>query len=291
VPPFASAFDAETLIDAAVAEQGPWDLSHVFWHGDGSDNAILETADGWMLRFPRDEESGAEFELALLARLRGRLPYRIPAIEWHGKHTRMAAYRKITGEAFDADDYEDATEVQREALASSMARFLAALHESLTPAEITELEVPEIDPQGELSALVREMSWLPAKQWRHAETLIGQFATMWVAGRPDEPKVLLHNDFQPGNMAFAEPVGELCGVWDFANAKVGPPAFDFRYFAGASGDLLERVAGHYQMLTTHPIDVRAAIVACRIEDLYDVLCTRDEDLFEAVVDRWAHAPI
>jgi aminoglycoside phosphotransferase (APT) family kinase protein len=214
---------------------------------------------------------------------------RTPVIEWIGEKTRFAAYRKLTGTAFDRERYASATEFQREALASSLARFLAAMHDSMDEVEEAELDVPVLDHEPTLELVVKEMRWLPASHWKHAEGLIGQFATMWVGDNVPGPKVLLHNDFHPGNMVFAEPVGEMTGIWDFSCVQIGAPTFDFRYFDGAPRDLLERMAGHYQMLTQRQIHVRAAVVANRMENLFDVLETRRMDLFDAATARWAAA--
>ncbi|HCU50721.1 MAG TPA: hypothetical protein DGG94_13125, partial [Micromonosporaceae bacterium] len=251
--------------------------------------AILETADGWMLRFPRDETLDFRREMRLLKMLRHRLLVPIPDVEWMGTRTRFAAYRKLTGAAFDRARYAVATEAQREALASSLARFLAAMHDSLTVAEEAALNVPVLSHEETLELVVKDMSWLPASHRKHAEHLIGQFATIWIGGNVPGPDVLLHNDFHTGNMVFATPVGELTGVWDFTCVQIGAPSFDFRYFDAAPRDLLERMAGHYQMLTLRPIDVRAAVVANRMEDLFDVLETRRMDLFDAATARWAAA--
>ncbi|GIH08640.1 hypothetical protein Rhe02_67070 [Rhizocola hellebori] len=290
LPPIAPAFDLETLVQAATAEgSGLWDLSRATLHADGWENAVLETGDGWILRFPRDEELDFDQEIAILQHLQGRLLVRTPSVEWIGQKTRFAAYRKLTGAAFDRERYASASEFQREALASSLARFLAAMHDSMDEVEETELEVPFLDHEPTLELVVKEMRWLPASHWRHAENLIGQFATMWVGDNVPGPEVLLHNDFHTGNMVFAEPVGDLTGIWDFSNVQIGVPTFDFRYFDGAPRDLLERMAGHYQMLTQRPIDVRAAVVANRMENLFDVLQTRRMDLFDTVTARWAAA--
>ncbi len=288
--PIAPAFDLDTLVQAAAAEPvQPWDLSRVQLHDGGWENAALETADGWILRFPRDEEVDFEQEVAILEHVQGRLLVRTPVVEWIGEKTRFTAYRKITGTAFERGRYAQATEFQREALAQSLARVLAAMHDSMNEQEQEELGIPLLDHEPTLELVVKEMRWLPASHWRNAESLIGQFATMWVGDNVDGPRVVLHNDFHVGNMVFAEPVGEMTGLWDFTCVQIGVPSFDFRYFDAAPRDLLERMAGHYQMLTHRPIDVRAAIVANRMEDLFDVLETRRMDLFDAATARWAAA--
>src|SRR6188508_894864 len=125
--PVAPAFDLETLVKAAATEQsGLWELTSVKLHSEGWENVVLETADGWMLRFPRDEDVDFEREVAVMRHLEGRVLVHTPIVEWIGEHTRFAAYRKLTGAVFERERYASATEFQREALASSLARFLAA---------------------------------------------------------------------------------------------------------------------------------------------------------------------
>jgi aminoglycoside phosphotransferase (APT) family kinase protein len=282
--PYTSALDVESLIDAAEAEGGPWDLSKVIVYDDDSGFVTVESADGWMLRFPLDDEAGFALETDLIRLLQGRLPTPIPVIEQVGTEVTFSAYRKLTGVAFDPAGYAQATEFQRETLAQSLAGFLAALHDSITPAEAETLGIPALDSRTELDLIAAELDWLPRAKRRHVDGLIGRFAHMWVAGRPEEPKVLLHNDFHFGNLVFAEPIGLLTGVWGFAGAQLGPPAFDLRYLDDAPGDLLERTAGHYQMLTTRPIDLEAVQVANRIEDLYDVLQSRDLERFDELCE-------
>jgi aminoglycoside phosphotransferase (APT) family kinase protein len=288
--PIIGDFSPATLLAAVAAEELPIDLSRAAVNDAGWENVVLETSDGWIVRFPRDEDVQFDRELRVLDLLRDRLlPVSIPVVVWSGRYTRCAVYRRITGAAFDRAGYLTATEEQREALASSLARFLAAMHDALTPAEIKELELPTLDFEPTLELVVRELRWLPPAHWRDAEGLIGEFAATWVAGTVIGSPVPVHNDFHTGNMAFAAPVGDLTGVWDFSNVALASPSFDLRYLDSAPRDLLERVAGHYQMLTLRPVDLRAAVVANRMEDLFDVLETRRMDLFEAAVVRWRQA--
>ena len=288
--PIAPAFDLETLVRAAAAEEsGLWDLSRAKLHADGWENAVLETGDGWILRFPRDEEVDFEQEVAMLQHLEGRLLVRTPIVEWIGQKTRFAAYRKLTGAAFDRERYASATEFQREALASSLARFLAAMHDSMDEVEEAELEVELLDHEptlaagGQGDALAARVA---LETRRGPDRPVRDDVGRRQRARPERlaAQRLSHREHGPGRAG-----GELTGVWDFSNVQIGVPTFDFRYFDGAPRDLLERMAGHYQMLTQRPIDVRAAVVANRMEDLFDVLQTRRMDLFDARTARWAAA--
>jgi Phosphotransferase enzyme family len=104
-PPVVNGFDAATLLAAVASEGWPVDLSGAVLRSDGWENAVIETADGWILRFPRVADLPFEREVAILDRLAGRLPVPIPAIAFTGTRTRFAAYRKLTGTAFDREAY------------------------------------------------------------------------------------------------------------------------------------------------------------------------------------------
>lgn len=83
----------------------------------------MESVDGWILRFPRDDGVAFEREIAILERVCGHMPARTPRVEWTGRNTRFAAYRTLTGTDFDAAAYSAAPARQRDVLARSLARL------------------------------------------------------------------------------------------------------------------------------------------------------------------------
>lgn len=272
-PPIAGSFEPEALVEAVQAEQRQVDLSKVVLHTEGWENVVLESADGWILRFPRDEGLAFEREMAILARLSGRLPAPIPAVAWTGTHTRFAAYRKLEGWAFDGQAWLAAPSWRRDEFAASLARFLVAMHTAFDDEDVTELGIPRQSLDGLVERVTIELDRIPDEYRTNAEYWVGRFAETWGAEAVPGPTVVLHNDFHLWNMVFTEPMGELAGVWDFSCVERGLPSCDLRYFVLEPMDLLHRLAAEYQRISGWEIDLEAATAAALMEDVCDFLET------------------
>ena len=280
--------DLDSLAAAVTAEDRDVDLSGAVLRS-GWESVVLETRDGWILRFPRPHVA-FEREVALLRRLDGRLPVPIPHVEWTGRHTPFAAYRKLEGRAFDHADYLRTSARRRNALAGSLARFLAAMHTSLTPTEADELAIPRPDDAtSAVAGIAAQLDRVPPGARRGVEELLDEVRSLWMDGTTRAPLVVLHNDFHFGNMVLSEPVGEVVGVWDFSCVKRGEPSSDLRYLAGESPDLLRRVAKEYERLTGQRVDERAATVGNRLEVVSDALELDQTKTLLAVVPGWESA--
>lgn len=275
-PPLAGSHALPQLIAAVEAEGRPVEFTGAQLR-EGWENVVVETADGWIYRFPRDDGIAFDREMAILRRLQGRLPAPIPNVEWTGSHTRFAAYRTLTGAWFDRTAYLAAPPEQRDRLAGSLAAFLAAMHTTLSAAEISELAIPGGDDGTDpLERITRDLDRIPARHRRAVQESMDGYAATWGSGAVSGPTVVLHNDFHTGNLVLSDPVGDLVGVWDFSCVQLGVPSFDFRYFADGPPDLLQRLADRYQLLTGNPVDVPAAILAVRIENICDALDTGED---------------
>ncbi len=293
---------ADLLALAAAEGRADVDLTGAVLR-TGWENLVLETRDGWILRFPRP---GVDFEreLVVLSALAGRLPVRTPEVAWTGRRSRFAAYRRLTGAAFDPAAYERAPTAERERLTTSLADFLAAMHTCLSPARIAELGVPSAwgsaegsaegselatgpePPEGPVSErLTAQLPHMPPAARKPVEALIEEYAHTWENGVPG-PDVLLHNDFHHGNFVLDAPVGVLTGVWDFSCVALGRPTADLRYFADGSPDLLHRLAEAYERRTGWPMDVRAAVVALRAENVCDQLELGHPERIAELTDDW-----
>lgn len=144
------------------------------------------------------------------------------------------------------------------------------MHESLSPEETAQLGIPPVNHARTLDIVLSGLDLIPAEHRRTVDSLAERFGEIWVAGKVAGPPVPLHNDFHTGNMVFTDD-GELAGIWDFSCVEVGEPTYDLRYLDAASNDLLDRVADHYGQLTGRQIDVAAARVANRLEDVQDAV--------------------
>ncbi|MCL2535780.1 MAG: phosphotransferase [Nocardiaceae bacterium] len=231
----------------------------------GWENAVLDTVDGWIVRFPRDDEVAFERELALLDRLHDRLPVPIPKIVRTGRRTPFAVYRRLDGAGLDLEAFEGADPLTRDRVAASFARFLAAMHDGLGADEIGDLGVPSIDRAGGDDITDR----LPVAL-RSRYLLVRDRLRDRLAARPARP-VLLHDDFHLGNLVLDAPLGRLSGVWDFSCVCTGDPSFDFRYLLGDSRELAARIASAYAARTGREIDLGVAAAAAVLEQVSDAL--------------------
>lgn len=231
----------------------------------GWENVVLATTDGWILRFPRGSHQEYVREVAVLRRLAGRLPVPIPHIVATGKQRDFAVYRRLTGATLDHAAYERADRETRNRLATSIARFLAAMHGALTADEIAELEVPAFGGDGRPVVLPDEI----AAEFGNRLTVLQE--QQRALSQRAHDTVLLHDDLHPGNFVLDAPVGRLAGVWDFSCVSVGDPSQDFRYLVGDSMDLAERIASAYAARTGREIDLGLAAVSLRLEEVSDAL--------------------
>ncbi|GAB3915310.1 hypothetical protein GCM10011575_39790 [Microlunatus endophyticus] len=250
----ADGLEAELEIDLDSSE------SKVGW-----ENVVLDTADGWIVRFPRDDEVAFDREMRLLELLHDRLPVPIPKIIRTGRRTRFAVYRRLDGAGLDVTGFEAADPLTRDRSAGSFGRFLAAMHDALSEDEITELAVPSIDRGGVDTTAERLPVGLRSRYNRVRQELGER-----LAARPAR-RVLLHDDFHLGNLVLDAPLGRLSGVWDFSCVCTGDPSFEFRYLLGDSRELAARIASAYAARTGHEIDLGVAAAALVMENVSDAL--------------------
>lgn len=231
----------------------------------GWESVVLDTSDGWIIRFPRDEGVAFERELALLDRLHDRLPTPIPKIIRVGRRAKFAVYRRLDGSELDLQAFAAADSMTKDRVAASFGRFLAAMHGALDPAEINELGVPSIERDGDDSTAEQ----LPVALRSRYEAVRDQLRTR-LATRSASP-VLLHDDFHLGNLVVDAPLGGLSGVWDFSCVSTGDPSYEFRYLLGDSREFAARVASAYAARTGREIDLGIAAAAQVLEEVSDAL--------------------
>lgn len=275
--PIASRFDLDGLLDAVSGEprleRAGVDLTGAVLHDEGWENVVVETVDGWILRFPRAESLPFAREVAILGRLAGRLPAAIPEIAWTGSGTRFAAYRKLSGWAFDRAVWESASTRCRDEFAAGLARFLVAMHTAFDDDEVTELGVSAPDRSGIADRVLGELDHVPSEHRKRVESVTVKFSETWGVGKVSGPTVVLHNDFHLGNMVFTEPLGEPAGVWDFSCVELGVPSAEPRYFVDDPRDLLERMVAEYERISGWTIDLEATVTGAVTEDICDFLET------------------
>lgn len=248
------------LTAAVLAEGHSVDLAGAVRRA-GDENVVLET-DEWIYRFPRP---GVDFdrEIRLLDALHGRLPVITPHVEWVGRMTRFCAYRKIAGWRLDRNVYRAASRASQRILAGSLAEYLAAFHQALSPAEIAAIDIPDFYSLAQRADLIR-LDAVPAQARTEVAELIARAHE--INGRLSG-LMLLHDDFTTDNLRFHGEMGPLCGAFDFSHSCVGPAAFDFRYLIDEPAPLIGDVIAEYERITGVAIDQEAFILAARVADV------------------------
>lgn len=267
--PLATDLTRAGLIAAVRQERRAVDLDGCALH-EGWENVVLATRDGWILRFPRTEQHDFARELAILGVVSSKLPAATPTVEWTGSRTRFAAYRTLTGVPLRVEVYDQAPAAERDRVAASLAEVLAAMHGMFKPRQVANLGIPDLDHADLLGPVEQHLATVEPSLRMALQEARDSFADRWV--RPVQADaVVLHNDYHLHNLVLDAPLGKVSGLWDFSCVAVGEPSFDFRYLAGDSTDLAERTAGHYTEQTGRPVDLDAAALAIRFEDLSDAI--------------------
>lgn len=270
----------EELTAAVLAEGRPVDLAGAVRRA-GDENVVLETRD-WIYRFPKPSVD-FEREVRLLTTLEGRLPVATPQVEWVGEQTRFCAYRKITGWQFDRRIYRTAMRSSQQALAASLAEYLAAIHRALTEAEIAAVGLPDWFTLEQRADLIR-FDAVPAPVRSEIEELVARAHRIGVSGR-----MLLHDDFTTDNLVFDGEMGNLVGAWDFSHSCVGPATFDFRYLLNEPDPLTADVVSAYERITGCEIDQEAFLVAARVADVLRQIRRGGPDDVIALVRSWGRS--
>jgi len=103
----------------------------------------------------------------------------------------------------------------------------------------------------------------------------------------DGNQVFGYFDGHGWNMAFDHQSGVLNGVYDFADAAIGPRSREFTYSNLTSGDLTERIVSVYARLTGHAIDLRAVAIRTAVQGLSELAEeSSDIEMFVAGATRW-----
>jgi len=180
---------------------------------DGWDFKILILDGTWVLRIPRSELSADELEkeIGLLPALTPALPVEIPRFDQVSRDPLYVVYRMIRGEPLEHEDPD------------GVRAFLDALH-SFDPSG---LEVPRPDWVGIYRRHVEDwrlvvLTLLDADERTRAEALLGEIETL----RGFEP-ALVHCDLGPSHLLCRD--GELVGVIDWGDARIGDPAIDYAW--------------------------------------------------------------
>ena len=190
---------------------------------DGWDSLVLDVDGEWIVRVPRREpvRECVAMEVRLLPELAPTLPVPVPRFELVAGGLRAVAYRKLAGEPVAGAG---------ERLGRQLGEFLAALH-AFPVEQARALGVPSHDRswRERYDAFARGLLG-------RARSLLGDDADraeVMFAGYLDDPANftfaprLIHADLGPEHVLASG--GELTGIIDWSDARIGDPALDLAW--------------------------------------------------------------
>jgi aminoglycoside phosphotransferase (APT) family kinase protein len=233
---------------------------------EGWDSSVLEIDGEWIVRVPRRQEvrEAVRAEARLLPELTSVLPVAIPqfAIVEDSSADFFVAYRKLPGRRLD---------VAPVALATQIARFLAALH-AFPPERASGLGIERrpnvIEPcrRDVLPLLTRD-------ERLRADEMFDRFLSEKLPA-----PVLVHADLGPAHILHRG--SSLTGVIDWSDACIGDPALDCAWLLnGTSESFVKHLLDAYQ---PDPGFRRRALFYHRLGPWHEVLYGQKHDRAELV---------
>lgn len=235
-------------------------------HTRGWDSNAVEAGDT-IFKFPKRPESVLRLrrEAAFLALVRPRVPLRVPDLVLHETPTLFSQHRMIPGTVIETAGYDALSDARKQAMAAALAGFYAALH-----------AIPVVDGMAAGAE--------PKPEWPAGDVVLPIIATRLSAGHmaqarrafaayaalPEEEAIFGYFDGHGWNMAFDHENGLLNGVYDFADAAIGPRSREFTYSSLTSPDLTERIIGAYERLTGFEVDRQVVALRMTIQNLSEL---------------------
>jgi aminoglycoside phosphotransferase (APT) family kinase protein len=211
----------------------------------GWDRFTYRAGDEWIVQFPRTEEAETSLlrQMDVLPELSRELSAPIPVPELTSRDPIGIAYRVLAGEPIDNEELEAAT---RSILPERLGRFLYDLH--LVPPEIVGLrpESPERWRESYRKTITefreRVIPLIDAEQRWRAEGMLEAFIED--DGNFRFATGIVHGDLGPEHI-LRSPAGDLAGVIDWGDLRVGDPAIDFAWMLYRTRELGERALAAY----------------------------------------------
>jgi len=252
-------------------------------HTEGWDSDAVE-AGGTIFKFHKRPEAIPRLrkEARILALIRPRVPLAVPDMRLHEAPELCSEHAKIPGEMIETPQYAVLSDAQRDAMATTLAAFYAALH--AIPVDVAQAAGAEPNPgwppAREIMQLVE--ATLPPGLHAWARAVLTAYDAV-----PSSRTTFCYYDGHGWNMAFDHQRGVLNGVYDFADAGLGPRAKDLCYSSFISTDLTERLVTAYEAATGETVDRRQVALYTAIQRLAELGAgAKDLSWFVANVVHW-----
>jgi aminoglycoside phosphotransferase (APT) family kinase protein len=279
-----SAGDIAAEYRAAIRAVRP-DLADVpmVLHTRGWDSNAVEAGDT-IFKFPKHAEAPARLrrEAKFLALIAPRVPLAVPRMTLHETPILFSEHLTIPGEIIETAGYEALSEAQKQAMAETLAGFYAALHAIPLDEAIAAGAEPKPDWPEAVAVLPVLHERLPRPVHEFAERAFAAYLVL-----PHEDEIFGYFDGHGWNMAFDHERGVLNGVYDFADAAIGPRTREFTYSSLTSPDLTERLITAYEERTGIAIDRRAVAIRMSVQNFAEFAELEGPNPdFAAAVVRW-----
>jgi aminoglycoside phosphotransferase (APT) family kinase protein len=211
-----------------------------------------------------------------------RVPLAVPRMILHEAPTLFSEHRMIPGDIIETAGYDALDESHKQAMAEALAAFYAALH--AIPVEAAVAAGAEPKPEWPETDAVFPIlhDRLPAALHDFAARAFAAYLEL-----PEEETIFGYFDGHGWNMAFDHERGVLNGVYDFADAALGPLTREFTYSSLTSPDLTERLITADEGLTGKAIDRRAVAIRLSVQHLAELAELEQHDpAFAASIIRW-----
>lgn len=252
-------------------------------HTRGWDSNAVEVGET-IFKFPKQAEAVPRLrrEASFLALVRPRVSLAVPDMKLHETPALFSEHRMIPGTIIETAGYDVLSDAQKQAMAEALAGFYAALHTIPVADAIAAGAEPKHGWPPAAVSLAALRDRLPREVWEFAERAFVAYDEL-----PAEEEVFGYFDGHGWNMAFDHDRGVLNGVYDFADAAIGPVSREFTYPAITSTDLAERMIPVYERLTGRTIDRRTVAIRLSVQNFSELaeLDTPDEG-FAGQVVQW-----
>lgn len=252
-------------------------------HTRGWDSNAVEAGDT-IFKFPKHADALPRLrrEAKFLDLIAPRVRLAVPRMTLHEAPMLFSEHKMIPGSIIETAGYDVLSDAQKQAMAETLAEFYAALH-TIPVAEAIAAGAeakPGWPPAAVSLPVLRER--LPPHVLEFAERAFAAYDAL-----PAEEEIFGYFDGHGWNMAFDHGRRVLNGVYDFADAAIGPLSREFTYPALTSTDLMERLIRAYAAVTGRAVDRRTVAIRMSVQNLSELaeLETHDE-AFAAGVVRW-----
>ena len=240
------------------------------WH-----STAVEVGGRWVFKFPRGAEAEAALlrEAAVLRLVRPAVSLPVPAPQVFAGPPLFSRHEKLPGGYLLGEDYRRLDEPARQAVGDALGRFYAELHR-LPPARMRAVGALPVRPWESPAAMRRRaLPLLPAAWRERAERLVREYAKL-----PADPlgSIFGFFDGHGWNMAFDSEAGRLNGVYDFADAGIGPLHQEFIYSAFIDADLTERIVAAYERFSGRRLERRRIALLTAAHRLSELAELADE---------------